>query len=97
MSAVCMSTVCQINCVSRITWTKHAQSRVALAWTKKKRSLRNEKLKANRASDTEEQRKERLRIRHENEKIENHEKQCLATLKRLKRGDDNELKRNLRT
>ena len=37
-----------------------------------------------------------LRIRPENEKIENHEKQRLATLKRLKRGDDNELKRNLR-
>ena len=41
-------------------------SGAALAWTKKKRSLRNEKLKANRASDTEEQRKERLRIRREN-------------------------------
>ena len=63
---------------------------------KKKRSLRNKKLKANRASETEEQRKERLRIRRENEKIENHEKQRLATLKSLKRGDDNELKRNLR-
>ena len=38
-----------------------------LAWTKKeaekKRSLRNEKLKANTTSETEEQRKERLRIR----------------------------------
>ena len=33
--------------------------------TEKKRSLRNEKLKANRTSETEEQRKERLRIRHE--------------------------------
>ena len=43
--------------------------------TKKKRSLRNEKLKSNRASKTEEQRKERLRIRH------------LAILKRLKRGE----------
>ena len=76
----------------------HAQSQVeqALAWTKNKRSLRNEKLKANRASDTEEQRKERLRLRRENEKIENHEKQRLATLKRLKRDDDNDLKRNLR-
>ena len=31
-------------------------------WTKKKRLLRNEKLKASRASETEEQRKERLRI-----------------------------------
>ena len=40
--------------------------------------------------------KERLRIRRENEKIDNHEKQSLATLKRLKRDDDNELKRNLR-
>ena len=68
----------------------------ALAWTKKKPSLRNEKLKANRASDTEEQRKERLWIRRENEKIENNEKQRLATLKRLKRVDGNELKRNLR-
>ena len=54
---------------------------------KKKRSLRNEKLKANRASETEEQRKERLMIRHENEKIENHKKHRLATLKRLKRGE----------
>ena len=53
--------------------------------------LENRKLQASRASETEEQRKERLRIKHENEKIENHEKQCLATLKRLKRGDDNEL------
>ena len=71
-------------------------ARAALAWTKKKCSLRNEKLKANRASETEEQIKERLRIRSKNEKIENHEKQRLATLKRLKRGDDNELERNLR-
>ena len=46
--------------------------------TKKKRSLRNEKLEANRVSETEEQMKERLRIRREKEKIENHEKQCLA-------------------
>ena len=66
-----------------------------MAWTKKKHSLRNEKLKANRASETEEQRKERLRIIRENKKTENHEKQCLATLKRLQRGDDNELERNL--
>ena len=51
--------------------------------TKKKHLLRNEKLKANRATETEDQRKERLRIRRENEKIENHEKQRLATLKRL--------------
>ena len=71
-------------------------STAALAWTKKKRSLRNEKLKSNRASETEEQRKEMPRIRRENKKTENHENQRLATLKRLKRGDDNELERNLR-
>ena len=55
--------------------------------TKKKHSLRNEKLRVNRASESEEQRKERLRIRPENEKIENHEKQRLSTLKKLKRGE----------
>ena len=66
-------------------------ARAALAWTKKKRSLRNDKLKASRALETEEQRKGRLRIRCENDKIENHEKQRLVTLKRLKQGDDNEL------
>ena len=35
------------------------------------------------ASETEEQIKERLRIRRDNEKIENHEKQRLGILKRL--------------
>ena len=60
--------VYQINCIGRITWTQqaHAQS---------------QKLKANRASETEEQSKERLRIKRENKKIVNHEKQRLATLK----------------
>ena len=53
----------------------------------------NKKLKACRAS---EHIKVSLRIRCENEKIENNKKQRLATLKRLKRGDYNELKRNLR-
>ena len=36
-----------------------------------------------------------LRIRRENKKTEKHEKQLLATLKRSKRGGDNELERNL--
>ena len=65
----------------------------------KKRSLRNEKLKANRTSETEEQRKERLRIRREKERArrtkgkkrspdtDDYEKQRLATLNRLKRGE----------
>ena len=39
-------------------------------------------------------RKERQRIRLEHKKTENHKKQRPATLKRLKRGDDNELERN---
>ena len=59
----------------------------------KKRSLRNEKLKPNRASETEGY---RLRIRCKNKKTENHTKQRLATFKRLERGDDNEFERNLR-
>ena len=37
------------------------------------------------------QRKERLRIKRENKKMETPEKQLLATLKRLKPDDDNEL------
>ena len=71
-------------------------TRAALAWRKKKRSLRNEKLKANRASETEEQRKERLRIRRENKKTENHEKQSLTNSQKIERGYENELERNLR-
>ena len=59
-------------------------------------SLRIEKFKVNRASETEGRRKERLRIRCENKKTENYKKQHLATLKRLKRDDENELERNLR-
>ena len=57
-------------------------ARAALAWTEEKRSLRNEKLKSNRASSTEEQRKERMRIRREKE-TEDHKNQHLAILKRL--------------
>ena len=38
--------------------------------SKNKRSHRNEKLQTNRASETEEQREERLWIRRENEKLE---------------------------
>ena len=66
----------------------------------KKRSLRNEKLKADRTSETEEQKKESLRIRREKDRArrrtkgkkrsldtDDYEKQRLATLKRLKRGE----------
>ena len=62
----------------------------------KTHSLRNEKLKANRASEvSEELSKERLRIRHEKDKarrikrgkkkaVKDHKKQRLVILKRLK-------------
>ena len=65
----------------------------------KKRSLRNEKLKANRTSETEEQREKRLRIRREKDRArrrtkgkkrspntDDYEKERLTTLIRLKRG-----------
>ena len=42
---------------------------------KNKRSLRNEKVKANRVSETEEQRKERLRIRCKNDRAGRRTKQ----------------------
>ena len=70
-------------------WPKHAHAEIQF-WAVKT------ELKAKRASETEKQRKERLRIRREKKKTENHEKQRLATLKRFKRDDDNELERNLR-
>ena len=44
--------------------------------TKKKRSLRNEKLRVNRASETEEQRKERLRIEDKTQKWDNRKPRC---------------------
>ena len=76
----------------------------ALSWTKKeaekKHSLRNEKLKVDRTSEIEEQRKESLRIRREKDRArrrtkgkkrspdtDDYEKQRLATLKRLKRSE----------
>ena len=78
---------------------------------KQRCSIRNEKLKANRASVTEEQRRERLRIRHEKDRqkeqknykrkkklssvTEDNANQRQTTLKRLMRGDENELKRNV--
>ena len=83
-------------------------NRAASAWTKKERSLRNEKLKANGASETEEQRKERLLIRRENDRARRRTKKttrgkenvvrnsALAILKILNRGDENELERKLR-
>ena len=77
--------------------------------SEKKCSLINDKRIVNRASETEEQRKERLRIRREKDRVrrrtkgkkrssepDDHEKQSLATLKRLKRSDENELESKLR-
>ena len=70
-------------------------ARAVLAWTNKKRSLRYGKLKVNRASETEDRGK-KAEDKTRNKKTENHKKQRLATLKRLKRSHDNELERNLR-
>ena len=66
----------------------------------KKLSLRHEKLKANKTSELEEQRKERLRIRRKKDRArrrtkgkkrspdsDDYEKERLATLRRLKRGE----------
>ena len=47
-----MSVVCQIKCIGGITWPTRMLEKEA----EKKRSLRNEKLKADRTSETEEQR-----------------------------------------
>ena len=102
-------------CDTRIIHFYCTLEQLYIAWMKNinKRSLRDEKLKANRASEIEEKRKERLRVRCEKDRArrrtkklqeekkrssesEDHEKQRLATLKRLKRGDENKLERKLR-
>ena len=66
--------------------------RAALAWTKNnnKRSLRNEKLKANRASETEEQRKERLRIRQEKDRARKRTKKLQEEKKRSSETEERE-------
>ena len=57
---------------------------------KQQRSLRNEKLKANRASVTEEQRRERLRIRREKDRAKRTKKNYKRKKKRLSVTEDNE-------
>ena len=59
----------------------------------KKNLLRNEKLKANRASETEQQRKERLRIRHEKWKARRRTKKLQEEKKRLSETEDHEKQR----
>ena len=70
-------------CVGEITWPKHAFGRL-------KPNLKQTELQKSK------NRGKKGWIRPENKKTENHERQRLATLKRLKRGDDNEFERNLR-
>ena len=72
--------VCQ-KCVGGITWPKHAHAQSLFGAVKTD-------LKANRASETEEQGGERLRIRRHKKKGH--------TLNCLKRVDDNELETDLR-
>ena len=64
-----------------------------ISWTKTNVHLEMINLKQ---TELQRLKKERLRIRRENKKTENHKKQHLAILKRLKLGDDNELERTLR-
>ena len=55
---------------------------------KKQRSLRNEKLNASRASETEEQRKERLRIRHKKYRARRRAKKVQEETKRSSETED---------
>ena len=71
-----------------ITWPKHAYAQVCFGQSKPNLKLTELQKSKNRGK--------KGRIRHKNKKTENHKKQRLATLKRLKRGDDNEFERNLR-
>ena len=57
---------------------------------KRKRSLRNEKLVANRVSETEEQRKERLRIRREKNRATRTTKKLLEEKKSSSQTADHE-------
>ena len=59
-------------CIFSLHPTFKLYARTVLAWTKKNNnnhSLRNEELQANRASETEEQKKERLRIRRVKDRV----------------------------
>ena len=77
-----------------VNYSFRLYNRAAFARTKKKRSLRNENFKQTELRILK-NRGKKAEDKTQNEKIEKHEKQRLAT-QRLKRGDDNELKRNLR-
>ena len=101
-----MSVICQINCVGGITWPTRMLKVFFFFFAVKPVtpvlfiSYTLEMIKANRTSETEEQRKERLRIRREKDRArrrtkgkkrspdtDDYEKQRLATLKILKRGE----------
>ena len=68
-------------------------TRAALAWTENKSSLRNEKLKANRDSETEEQIKERLRIRRDKDRARRRTKKLQEEKKRSSETEDYEKQR----
>ena len=57
---------------------------------KNKSTIRNEKLKANRSSETKEQRKERLRIRCEKYRARRRTKKLQEEMKRSSEKEDNE-------
>ena len=68
-------------------------TRAALAWTKKKRSLRNGKLKGNRTSKTEEHSKERLRIGCKKDRTRRITKKLQEEKKRSSGTEDHEKQR----
>ena len=74
--------------MGEITWLKHAHAQ-SLFWVVKPNLKQTELQKSKNKG-------KKGWIRPENKKTENHKRQCLATLKILKRGDDNEFERNLR-
>ena len=77
-------------CDTRIIHFDKLYARAALAWMKKKLSLRNEKLKANRASETEEQRKEGLRIRFEKDRARRRTKKLQVEKNRSSETEDHQ-------
>ena len=73
--------------------TPFRYARETLAWTEKQCSFRNEKLNANKASETEEQRKERLRIRREKDRARRRTKKLQEEKQMSSEREDHEKKR----
>ena len=71
-------------------FTSNQQTELQRLKNKERQRIGHEKDRARRITQKLQEEKKR------SSETEDHEKQCLATLKRMKRGDDNELERKLR-